>query len=154
MPEAPASWLDETEMAAWLALIGVVVKLPGALDRQLQRDSGVSHFEYMVLIGLSEAPGRTLRMSALAEFTDAQLPRLSQVAGRLEGRGLLTRRPDSADGRATLATLTAAGLALVVGAAPGHAAEVRRLVLDRLTRAQLRQLRDIGRRIGLHPDHR
>ncbi len=101
MPEAPANWLDETEMAAWLALIGVVVKLPGALDRQLQRDSGVSHFEYMVLIGLSEAPGRTLRMSALAEFTDAQLPRLSQVAGRLESRGLLTRCPDPTDGRAT-----------------------------------------------------
>lgn len=154
MPEAPANWLDETEMAAWLALIGVVVKLPGALDRQLQRDSGVSHFEYMVLIGLSEAPDRTLRMSALAEFTDAQLPRLSQVTGRLEGRGLLTRRPDPADGRATLATLTGPGLALVVGAAPGHAAEVRRLVLDRLTRAQLRQLRDIGRRISLHLDHR
>jgi DNA-binding MarR family transcriptional regulator len=147
-------WLDDTEMAAWLALIGVVVKLPGALDRQLQRDSGMSHFEYMVLISLSEAPGRTLRMSALAQFTDAQLPRLSQVAGRLEGRGLLTRRPDPGDGRATLASLTEAGLARVVAAAPGHAAEVRRLVLDRLTRAQLRQLREIGRRIetGLSGD--
>src|SRR3954469_16439595 len=100
-------------MAAWLALIGVVMRLENALDRQLRRDSGLTHFEYAVLVALSAEPRDGLRMSALAKFTDAQLPRLSQVAARMEQRGLLTRHPDPADGRITVATVTEAGVALV-----------------------------------------
>jgi DNA-binding MarR family transcriptional regulator len=141
-------WLDDEEMAAWLALIGVVMRLENALDRQLRRDSGLTHFEYAVLVALSGEPERGLRMSALAEFVDAQLPRLSQVAGRLEQRGLLTRHPDPADGRITVARLTKAGRALVTASAPGHVAEVRRLVFGNLSRTQVRQLRDIGNRIS------
>lgn len=144
-PDPP--WLDDTEMAAWLALIGVVMKLPNALDRQLRRDCGLTHFEFVVLTGLSRSADRTLRLSVLAEFADAALPRLSQVADRLERRGLLTRRPDPADGRFTLATLTPAGAAEIEAAAPGHVTEVRRLVFDHLTNAQVRQLAAIGNRI-------
>ena len=72
-------WLSPAEREAWLGLIGVVELLPGALDAQLQRDAGVSHFEYMVLAMLSEAPERTLRMTALAAQTHSTLPRLSDV---------------------------------------------------------------------------
>jgi DNA-binding MarR family transcriptional regulator len=86
-------------------------------------------------------------MSTLAEFVDAALPRLSQVTARLEQRGLVTRRPDPGDGRITLVTLTDDGAALIATGAPGHVAEVRRLVFDNLTQAQVRQLREIGRRI-------
>lgn len=141
-------WLDEEEMAAWMSLMATVIRLPSALDRQLQRDAELTHFEYQVLAGLSEAPDRTLRMSVLAGFTQAQLPRLSQVAARMEKRGWLERRPDLKDGRYTLATLTDAGLAVIVEAAPGHVGTVRRLVFAPLTRAQVRQLREITRRIG------
>jgi DNA-binding MarR family transcriptional regulator len=156
--ESPAEprWLDAAERQAWLALVGVMMRLPSALDTQLQRDAGLSHFEYMVLAGLSEAPGRTRRMSDLAGFTEAGLPRLSQVVGRLEKRGWVRRSPDPSDGRITLATLTADGWEKVVQTAPGHVEAVRTLVFDPLTRAQCRQLGEIGQRImrGIDPQDR
>jgi DNA-binding MarR family transcriptional regulator len=103
---------------------------------------------------LSEAPGRTLRMSALATLAGSSLPRLSQVVARLEQRGWARRTPDPADGRYTLAILTGQGQAKVTQAAPGHVQEVRRLVLDSLTKTQARQLREIGQRIirAIDPD--
>ncbi len=146
--ESEPRWLGEEELEAWMALVGMVTRLPVELDRQLRRDAGLTHFEYVVMAGLSEAPERTLRMSVLAQFAEGQLPRLSQVAARLERRGWLTRRPDPADGRYTLATLTDAGMAKVVDTAPGHVARARELVFDHLSKAQVRQLRDIGRRIS------
>ena len=69
-------WLDEDERATWLRLIAVVELLPGVLDAQLRADSGLTHFEYFVLAMLSEAPGATLRMTALAQRTNATLHRL------------------------------------------------------------------------------
>jgi len=73
-------WLDADERAAWLRLVAVVELLPGALDGQLRRDSQLSHFEYFVLAMLSEAPERRLRMTSLAQRTNATLPRLSSVS--------------------------------------------------------------------------
>jgi DNA-binding MarR family transcriptional regulator len=150
------SWLDAEERQAWVALASVLVRLPAALDAQLRRDAGISHFEYQVLALLSEAPGRTLRMSALATMAEGSLPRLSQVVARLEQRGWVRRTPDPADGRYTLATLTGQGRAKVTEAAPGHVEEVRRLVFDPLTKTQSRQLREIGERItrATDPDER
>jgi DNA-binding MarR family transcriptional regulator len=145
-PQEP-HWLDAEETQAWRALARTMIKLPTALDAQLRRDAGISHFEYQVLALLSEAPGRTLRMSALATLAEGSLPRLSQVVARLEQHGWVRRTPDPADGRYTLAILTGEGRAKVTEAAPGHVEEVRRLVFDPLTKAQSRQLREIGRRI-------
>ncbi len=113
------------------------------LDSQLRRDASLSHFDYQVLAMLSEAPERTLRMTALASLTNATLPRLSHVVGRLEGRGLVERRPCAEDRRATNASLTAVGWDKVVETAPGHVATVRHHVVDALSRAQVGQLRDI-----------
>jgi DNA-binding MarR family transcriptional regulator len=140
-------WLDDEEMQAWLSLVGLLVRLPNALDAQLVAEAGVSHFEYQVLAGLSMSPGRTLRMSELAEFSNGSLSRLSRVVDRLEKRGWVVRRPDPHDGRTTLATLTDAGWDKVVATAPGHVEAVRRFVFDPLTRTQARQLRDIGTRV-------
>ncbi|MFD9130172.1 MarR family winged helix-turn-helix transcriptional regulator [Kitasatospora sp. NPDC059571] len=147
-------WLDDDEREAWLALGSMVIRLPAALDQQLQRDAGISHFEYQVLAGLSMAAGRTLRMSDLAVLADGSLSRLSHVVKRLEQREWVYRTPDPEDGRYTLAVLTDAGYEKVVATAPGHVAEVRRLVFDPLTRAQQRQLREIGRRVStaIDPD--
>jgi DNA-binding MarR family transcriptional regulator len=147
-------WLDAEETQAWRALAKTLVRLPAALDAQLRRDAGISHFEYDVLALLSETPSRTLRMSVLATLAGGSLPRLSQVVARLEQRGWVRRSPDPDDGRYTLATLTGQGHAKVTQAAPGHAQEVRRLVFDPLTKAQSRQLREIGRRIirAIDPD--
>jgi DNA-binding MarR family transcriptional regulator len=147
-------WLDAEESQAWRALAKTLFRLPAALDAQLRRDAGISHFEYEVLALLSEAPGRTLRMSELAMWAGGSLPRLSQVVARLEQHGWVRRTPDPADGRYTLAILTGPGQAKVAQAAPGHVQEVRRLVFDRLTKAQSRQLGEIGRRIirAIDPD--
>jgi DNA-binding MarR family transcriptional regulator len=145
-PQEPR-WLDAEESQAWRALAKTLFRLPAALDAQLRRDAGISHFEYEVLALLSEAPGHTLRMSELAMWAGGSLPRLSQVVARLEQRGWVRRAPDPADGRYTLATLTSQGQAKVTQAAPGHAQEVRRLVFDPLTKTQSRQLREIGQRI-------
>jgi DNA-binding MarR family transcriptional regulator len=124
-----------------------MLRLPAALDAQLQRDAGISAFEYQVLSGLSTAPGRTMRMSRLAALTEGSLSRLSQVVARLEKRGWI---------RYTLAILTGTGWDTVTAAAPGHVAEVNRLIFDPLTKGQQRQLRDIGQRImrAIAPDGR
>jgi DNA-binding MarR family transcriptional regulator len=140
-------WLDAEEQQAWLALASIAVRLPQALDAQLRRDAGVSHFDYTVLAALSEAEGRTLRMSELAVLAEGSLSRLSQVVSRLEQKGWVSRTSDPTDGRYTLAALTEDGWDKLVDTAPGHVAEVRRLVLDPLTKAQARQLTTIGHRI-------
>ncbi len=145
-PQEPR-WLDAEERQAWMALASTLIRLPIELDAQLRRDAGISHFEYQVLSMLSDAPDRTLRMSVLALLAEGSLPRVSQVVGRLERPGWVRRTPDPSDGRYTLAKLTDEGCAKVIETAPGHVAEVRRLVFDPLTKAQSRQLRDIGRRI-------
>ena len=149
-------WLDAEERAAWLRLVAVVELLPGVLDAQLRRDAGLSHFDYFVLAMLSEAPDRSLRMTALAHRTNATLPRLSHVVHRLESRGLVERFPCPEDRRATNARLTDAGWDAVVAAAPGHVDTVRAHVLDPLSRAQLRQLAAIGDALltRLDPDGR
>ncbi|GAA1878967.1 MarR family winged helix-turn-helix transcriptional regulator [Streptantibioticus ferralitis] len=141
-------WLNDEERESWLALVSMLIRLSAALDTQLQRDAGISHFEYQVLSGLSMSPERTLRMSELALFADGSLSRLSHVIKRLEKRGWVYRTPDPADGRYTLAVLTDAGWEKVVATAPGHVAEVRRLLFDPLTKAQQRQLREIGHRVN------
>jgi DNA-binding MarR family transcriptional regulator len=139
-------WLDAKERQAWVALASTLNRLPSALDAQLRRDAGITHFEYQVLALLSEAPGRTLRMSVLATQAEGSLPRLSQVVARLEQHGWVRRTPDPGDGRYTLAILSDDGWAKATEAAPGHVEEVRRLVIAPLTKAQTRQLGEIGRR--------
>jgi DNA-binding MarR family transcriptional regulator len=133
-------WLDDEEQQAWRQLVAVVLQLPAALERQLQRDAALSHFEYWVMALLSEAPDRTLRLSTLAAQANASLSRLSHVVTRLERRGWVARRPCPDDARSTLAELSDDGLATVVAAAPGHVAAVRSLVFDGLDRDEVQVL--------------
>ncbi|MEP7026817.1 MAG: MarR family transcriptional regulator, partial [Actinomycetota bacterium] len=96
---------------------------------------------------LSERPDRVLRMSHLAAVTNSSLSRLSHVAKRLEAKGLMRRELDPSDGRCTNAILTDAGLDLVERTAPRHVAAVRDLVIDVVSPAQLRQVRQANERI-------
>jgi DNA-binding MarR family transcriptional regulator len=137
-------WLDDDELDAWVRFIAVVERLPGVLDSQLRRDSGLTHYEYFVLAMLSEAPDRTLRMTALAARTNATLPRLSHVISRMEQRGLVRRSPCPEDRRAFNVTMTAAGYESLVAAAPGHVANVREHVIDALSAEQVHQLAGIA----------
>ncbi|WP_112249143.1 MarR family winged helix-turn-helix transcriptional regulator [Kribbella monticola] len=147
MGDDEVRWLKPDELQAWMTLAGLMFKLPAALDVQLQRDSGLTHFEYLVLAGLSESPERSRPMSDLAGFANGSLSRLSHVVKRLEQRGFVRRCPSPADGRITVATLTDAGYEELVAAAPGHVATVRQYVIDALTPEQLSQLKTIGDQI-------
>jgi DNA-binding MarR family transcriptional regulator len=149
-------WLSADEMSAWRKFVAVVELLPGALDSQLQRDAELSHFEYFVMAMLSEAPGRTLRMTELGLETNATLPRQSHVVARLEKRGYVRRSPCEADRRATNATLTASGWEKVIETAPGHVGAVRENVIDPLDARDVADLDRIMSRMlaRLDPDGR
>jgi DNA-binding MarR family transcriptional regulator len=140
-------WLDDAQLAAWVRLAAVLELLPGVLDSQLRRDADLTHFEYYVLAMLSEAPDHTLRMTHLAQQTNATLPRLSHVVSRLEDRGLVERFPCPEDKRATNARLTPDGWAKVQATAPGHATTVRQHVIEALTDDQVGQLAEIAEAI-------
>ena len=134
------NWLTAEEQAAWRSVVALLIRLPAAIEAELQRDAGISQFEYLVLSGLSEAPDRTLRMSDLAAMASGSLSRLSHVVSRLEARGWVRREACPGDGRFINAVLTDDGWAKMVATAPGHVAAVRRLLIDVLTPEQLREL--------------
>ena len=126
-------WLSDDELRAWLKLAGVMLKLAPALDSQLQRDSDLTHFDYLCLAMLSESDDdRTLTMSALAQRTNASLSRLSHVITKLEKRGFVCREPSPVSRRVTLVRLDDDGWDVLVKAAPGHVETVRSLVFDGL----------------------
>ena len=148
MTDAEPRWLDDAEMQAWLRLLRVVMLLPGALDRQLRQDAGLTHASYMVLACLSGAPERSMRMSELARVTATSQSRLSHAVSALEQRGWVQRRPCPADGRGQLATLTDAGGQVLVDTAPGHVAKVRSLVFDALGPGEVEHLSAVAERIS------
>ncbi|MBB5958433.1 DNA-binding MarR family transcriptional regulator [Saccharothrix tamanrassetensis] len=148
---AEPRWLDAAEKEAWTGLISMALLMPGRLEAPLHQESGLTLFEYMTLSQISEAPGRVIRMSELAYLTNGSLSRLSNVVKRLEQRGLVTRSPDPADGRYTLAALTSSGYELLVAAAPVHLRAVRELVLDPLSKADRRALARIAAKLRTRP---
>lgn len=148
MDEDPTRWLSAAEQDAWIPLVTVLLMLPGALDSQLQRDAGLTFYEYVVLAGLSERGSEGLRMSDLAAVTSASQSRLSQVVSRMEARGWVERAPDPCDGRATRVQILADGRSVLETAAPRHVDNVRRLVFDQLTPAQVGHLERIALRIA------
>jgi DNA-binding MarR family transcriptional regulator len=138
--DAGVTWLTAEELDSWLSLVRLMTWLPWLIDQQLQRDSRLAMVDYQVMAMLSESPERTMRLSSLAEVTNASLSRLSRVVTRLENRGLVRREPDPTDGRFTRAILSEDGLHTLAEAAPGHVALVRSLVIDVLSPEQLRRL--------------
>jgi DNA-binding MarR family transcriptional regulator len=140
-------WLDDAQQRAWRAYLESTILLFDALDRQLQRDAGLPHAYFEILVRLSEAPGRTLRMNELAAETHSSRSRLSHAVARLEERGWVARRDCETDRRGQLAELTDAGFAVLQASAPGHVEAVRRYVIDPLTPEQITQLTAIGESI-------
>ncbi len=147
-PATESLWLDDEQQCAWRGVVQLFMKLPGAMESDLQRNAGLTLYEYVVLALLSEAAHRTLQMSELAAGTNSSLSRLSHVVSRMENRGWITRQVCPTDGRATEAVLTDSGLRKVVEAAPHHVRAVRALVVDPITPAQLRQLGAAAAKIG------
>lgn len=147
-------WLDAGEQRAWRSYLEATQLLLGAVDEQLQREAGLSHADYEILVRLSEAPGRRMRMAELAERLLFSRSRLSHAAARLEREGWLRREGCATDKRGTIAVLSEEGFAKLAATAPGHVAAVRAGLLDALSAEQVDQLHRIseGIRARLAPD--
>lgn len=143
-PSTPPRWLNAAEQRAWRNYIEATSLLLDALDRQLQRDAGIPHGYFEILVRLSEAEQRTMRMSELADATRSSRSRLSHAVARLEERGWIEREDCETDRRGQLARLTDEGFAALEAAAPSHVEAVREHVIDRLTPAQIDQLAEIA----------
>ena len=140
-------WLDDEEQRTWRAFLAAQRLLSERLERQLQVDSGIPHAYYEILVRLSEAPGRELRMTQLADASISSKSRLSHAVARLEERGWVERAACPTDRRGQVARLTDEGFAALEAAAPGHVDQVRQMVFDRLTPEQVAQLLSISQTI-------
>jgi DNA-binding MarR family transcriptional regulator len=136
----PVPGLDGDEEALWRSLVEVLLRLPRVLDEHFDREAKVSMTDYSVLVALSEAPDGQLRMGELAEATALSRSRTTRVVDDLVRRSLITRRKGQRDGRSAHAALTPKGAALLADVYPGHLARVRALVLDHLTRSEMRTI--------------
>src|SRR5216683_3472418 len=140
-------WLSAGEQHTWRNAIEAWQWLLAAVDAQLQRDSGMPLAYYEILVRLSEAPDHSLRMTQLAEASTSSKSRLSHAVARLEERGWVRRADCPTDRRGQIAQLTNEGFAALAAAAPGHAEQVRRSLIDQLTPEQIGQLREISEKI-------
>ena len=144
MSTAETRWLSEAEQHAWRQFVTACQTLFTAVEAQLQHGAGFPHGYYEILVRLSEAPGRALRMSQLAEASTSSKSRLSHAVARLEERGWIQRMECPTDRRGQVAQLTGEGFAALAAAAPGHVEQVRRSLIDVLTPGQLGQLSEIS----------
>ncbi len=153
-PSGEPRWLDAEEQQAWRAWLYSSQLLQDRLDRELTHRTGISHAYYEILVQLSETPGRSLRMSELADRCLSSRSRLSHAVSRLEERGWVRRQVCPEDGRGQLAVLTDEGFAALESAARVHVDGVRRHLFDQLTADQVEHLRDIGETLLRHLDPR
>ncbi len=110
----------------------IVLTLPRQLHDDMVRAAGLTASEYTVIMNLSEAPNRQLRMADLASATGLSASRTTRLVDALQLHGLVTKRASSADGRSNLAELTSLGLTKLRSAWPSHVASVRGRVLDHI----------------------
>lgn len=147
---AGTRWLDGDEQRTWRAFLSATQLLADRIDRQLQHESGVVHTYYEMLVRLSEAPERSLRMSELADSSLSSRSRVSHAVARMEERGWIRREPCATDGRGYVAVLTGAGMKALEAAAPAHVETVRSELFDQLDEAQLTSLREISETLLRH----
>ncbi|MFC9665504.1 MarR family winged helix-turn-helix transcriptional regulator [Nocardia sp. NPDC127606] len=143
---------DSVERRAWSAVVTLSMRVPSALDSRLQREFGVTHFEYRVMALLHDAPRRRMRLSTLAARGHGSISRVSHVVSKLERVGW-ARREAAESGRGIDAVLTESGQAKVVEATPDYLVAVRKLVLDGLDDPQKAELAVLGERLSSHLVH-
>jgi DNA-binding MarR family transcriptional regulator len=124
-------WLDDEQQRDWRAYLSGVTRISEHLEIAL-RPFGLDLAEYEILVQLSEAERRSLRMSDLAQNARQSRSRLTHTVARMEAKGLVSRRACPSDRRGVIATLTEAGWNLIVAAAPAHVESVREVLIDRV----------------------
>lgn len=152
-PAEEPRWLTDEEQRIWRAYMHATTLLEDHLDRQLQRDAGMPHIYYGLLVQLGEAPHRRLRMTELAMNAKITRSRLSHAVARLEKNGWVRREDCPSDKRGQFAVLTDEGYEVLKRTAPGHVAAVRQALFDRLGPDQRKALGEAMRIIaeGLQP---
>ena len=147
-------WLTPDEQRVWRAYLHATTLLEDHLDRQLQRDAGMPHIYYGLLVQLAEAPGGRLRMTELAMSAKITRSRLSHAVARLEKSGWVRREDCPSDKRGQFAVLTEQGGKVLQHTAPGHVDAVRQALFDRLTPEQQKSLGEIMQIVaeGLQPN--
>jgi DNA-binding MarR family transcriptional regulator len=145
-------WLTAEEQCTWREFMAAWQWLIAAVDGQLQRDASMPLAYYEILVRLSEAPDRSLRMTQLAEASSSSKSRVSHAVARLEERGWIERMDCPTDRRGQIAQLTDEGFAALSAAAPAHVEQVRRVLFDSLRPEQVRQLHEITTAILAHAD--
>lgn len=139
--------MSAPQTEVWLQFVAISELLPAALDSQLRRDSGITHFEYAVLSLVQLSAEKSMSPAGIAHALHATPARLSHVLARLEERGLVTRTPGAEDRRSVVVRLTATGRRLVIRATPGHIATAKALVIDNFSAAELELLAGLLRRV-------
>jgi DNA-binding MarR family transcriptional regulator len=147
MSNASTHWLDSGEQRAWRAWLDTYRLLLPALDRQLQTESGASFTDFEVLVHLSEAADRRMRMSEIADRTISTRSAITRTVDRLVARGWVSRVRSTDDQRGFYAELTDLGAGVLRDIAPGHVAAVRANLIDLLTESELAALREIGDKV-------
>jgi DNA-binding MarR family transcriptional regulator len=147
---AEPRWLDEKEQQAWRAFIAAQRVVNTRIEQQLQRDAGMPHTYFEILVRLSDAADGRLRMSELALSTLGSRSRLSHAVNRLEQVGWARREGVESDRRGQVAIITEAGRQKLKETAPGHVETVRQAVFDALTDEQVDQLHDICATLARH----
>ncbi|MEU3613991.1 MarR family transcriptional regulator [Streptomyces sp. NPDC006872] len=147
-------WLTAEEQLIWRSYVHATTLLEDHMDRQLQRDAGMPHIYYGLLVKLAESSHRRLRMTELAMHAKITRSRLSHAVARLEKNGWVRREDCASDKRGQFAVLTDEGLEVLKRAAPGHVTVVRNAVFDRLSAEQQKSLGEIMQIIaeGLQPN--
>lgn len=147
-------WLTDEEQGVWRAYLHATTLMEDHLDRQLQRDAGMPHVYYGLLVNLSQAPRRRKRMTELAKDAKITRSRLSHAVARLEKNGWVRREDCPSDKRGQNAILTDEGYDMLARSAPGHVEAVRQAMFDRLSPQQVQSLGEIMQVIatGLQPE--
>jgi len=140
-------WLSDDEQLMWRRYRDFRQLLELAIERDLQRESGISVSDYAVLVVLSEVEDCGMRSRELGSALGWDRSRVSHQVRRMEGRGLVAKRVAPDDGRGTLISLTAEGARAIREAAPRHVAKVRELFVDLLTPAEIASLTDVFDRV-------
>lgn len=145
-----ARWLSAEQQRHWRAFRDGVSLLFDALGHDLEERCGLSVHEYEVMVRLSEAPNRTLRMSQLASDLAHSRSRLTHTISRMESAGLVERVACASDARGVNCVLTETGWQTLVAAAPDHVASVRERLVDVLTEDELAALGTAMAKVGEH----
>lgn len=139
MTTAPTDtpWLDADQQQWWRSYMGGTTVLIDQLDRDLRAAHDLSMAEYEILVRLSEAEDRSIRMAELAAAVSHSRSRITHTIARLERDGIVRRTASCTDGRGVSAVLTDRGYEVLGQAAHTHVRGVHEYLVSRCSREDL-----------------